>query len=66
MYFFPSRAAGVTILALVYVNSQLEHAGVYKEKVLHSEVESGLVFFWKREKEALGVIWVVLVWFSIA
>lgn len=50
-FFSPSGAAGVTILALVYVNSQLEHAGecgqgAYQEEEWVEE-EGGILHNWK-------------------
>lgn len=59
MYFFPSQAAGVTILALVYVNSQLERAGAggrgHIKRRFYTAKWKVVQFCFGRLREGLGV-----------
>lgn len=62
--FFPSWAAGVTILALVYVNSPVERAGEgrrghIKRGFYTAKWKKFQLCFW-RLSEGLGVFWVLL------
>lgn len=52
MYFSPSQAAGVTILALLYVISQMKRAGVGRRHIeggMLLQREKSWVLFWKSE-----------------
>ena len=56
--FPPSRSAGVTILVLVYMNSQLEGAGEGGRRHIKRRFYAAkwkAVLFWKIEKRELGV-----------
>lgn len=61
MYFFLSQAAGVTILALVHVNSQVPYAGVGRlghiKRRFYTAKWKVVWFCFGRLGEGQGVIW---------